>query len=367
MVAAADEHADAMAAFFRRVWRDEASAAQVRASRERMRSNPVRPGEPYPTHLVLAGDDVVAYLSTLPTRFWIRGRVVPGWWAKGLMVLPEYRNGPLGALLVRELAKREPVLGSLAVNPPALRLFQAAGLTRVGPLGNRLIVLRPGNVLRRLDTGALPLDGLAGGIGRMLRIALKPGFRQVAAVGADLGGLALGLLRGDRGRVSAELPEDVDRLWERVRGGMAAGVVRDREHFARRFGAPSEAPYVYVTVAGPNELLGLGVVRAPRSDGDPRLKGIRVAVLSEAIFPLESPESGRRLLACAERAALELGADALLASGTHRAFDRVVARRPTVDVPANVQLLLRVPGIDSLPPIGDWWLTRGDGDADGVF
>jgi hypothetical protein len=288
------------------------------------------------------------------------------------MVLPEYRNGPLGALLVRELAKEVPALGSLAVNPPALRLFAASGLAPVGPLFDRLIVLRPGNVVRRLDPAVLPLDGLGGVLGRAVRLATHRRLRPVAALGGDAVGVALRAVRavraaGGRRDVGPALPDEVDHLWSRTREGIPGGIVRDRWHFLRRYGAPAEVPYVYVTLRRAGALVGLGVVRGPRAAGDPRLAGIRVAVLSEALFDPHAGRDGVGVLAGAEAAARDLDADALLVSGTHQALDRASRVRGAVGLPATVHCLVRLPGSAPLPPAGEWWLTRGDGDADSAF
>lgn len=367
IVAAADSDAEAMAAFFRRTWTPTATAGEVLASRDRQRSNPVSPGEPYPTFLVYAGDEVVAYLTSLPVRFWIGGRVVPGWWAKGLMVLPDHRNGPLGAMLVRELGRQVPVLGSLAVNPPALRLFQSIGLASIGSLINRLIPLRPGRLVRLLDPAALPLDRVGGVVGTAVRLALRPGVRPLAAVGGDLAGLALRLRRGlpGGGPTTVDvLPDGVDELWAEAAAGLAAGVTRDARHFLWQYGARPEAPYSYLAGHEGGRLSGLGVLRAPRAAGDPRLRGLKVAVLSELLVAPGRADRTATMIRGAERIALELGADALLVSGTHGSLAR--ATRGAVPVPANIHLMVRIPDA-TLPPLADWWITRGDGDADSVF
>jgi hypothetical protein len=371
-VPAADEHAEALAAFFRKTWDPAATAERVRANRERTRDNDVTPGQPYPTYLALADGEVVAYLSSLPARFWIDGTALPGWWAKGLMVVPDYRNGPLGALLVREQAKHLPVLGSLAVNAAALRLFTAAGLAEIGPLSNRLIVLRPGRVLRRLDPALLPFDRLGGVLGRAVRLATHRRVRPVAVLGGEAMGAVMrvvGSMRPKAGKCDAgvTLPPDVDRLWGRSLGGLRAGVVRDRVHFARRYGAPAEAPYAYVSVRRAAELVGLAVVRKPRADGDPRLSGIRVAVLSEALFDSRAERDGTAVLSGAAAAARDVDADALLVSGTHDALNRMARACGAVSLPGTVHCLIRVPGHAPLPPGREWWVTRGDGDADTAF
>lgn len=60
------------------------------------------------------------------------------------MVLPEYRNGPIGFLAVKDLAARLPGSTILTVAPVARRLFSAMGYTDLGSVSNFVRVLRPG-------------------------------------------------------------------------------------------------------------------------------------------------------------------------------------------------------------------------------
>ncbi len=369
IVSVRDEDTPALASFFRRTWDPDATEERVAKARAAARLNDICPGLPYPTFAAFAGDEIVGYLSSLPARFWLGGAIIRGWWAKGLMILPEFRNGPLGALLVRQQAKELPVLGSLAVNPPALRLFAASGLTEAAALFNRLLLLRPGNVVRRIDPEALNLSGSARG--RVIEAATSPVFRPLAAAGADAAGAFFRLrhrigARGAVGVVGTDLPPGVDRLWERLRREIVAGMVRDRFHFSERYGDPTSEPYLYVSIGEGSALAGLGVVRAPRVAGDPRLNGIKVAVLSEAVFAPSDQGSARALIALAATAAVDAGADALLVSGTHRALAAAARGLGSVGVPPNVRFLVRVPGA-ALPSGPEWGLTRGDGDADSTF
>ena len=373
VVTATDEHAAAMAGFFRKTWDPSSTGERVlEARRNGAAANPAFPGEVSPTFLAFHGSEVVGYLGSLPVRFWVLGRTVPGYWAKGLMVLPEYRNGPIGPLVVREASKQLPVLGSLAVNPPALRLFAASGLKHVGVLSNRLVPLRAGNIVRRLNPALLPLERMPKLLGVLVAIATRPGLRPIFSIGAGLGGRFLSLVRRAPGRgmawdSGAELPSGVDALWESVRENLSAGVVRDSAHLRWRYGAPANEGYRYVAVRERGRLAGLGVVRAPRAQGDPRLHGIKVAVLSEVIADPSGPRPLRALVSAAEEVAAMMDADALLCSDTHAGLARTLSRYGALSLPANVNFLIRLPGGTQVPPLDQWWLTRGDGDADEVF
>lgn len=372
IVPASDDHASVLADFFRKTWDPHATAASVLASRQRCRDNPVDAGNAYPTYLALVDGAVGAYLTSIPVRFWIGAQEVPGWWGKGLMVLPHLRNGPLGVLLVREQAKALPVLGSLAVNPAALRLFKSSGLQEVGALPNRLLPLRPKRMLALLDGRELPLDGLPALVKTVGDTVAHPVVRPLAGVGAEaVGGVwrAWRALRRPRGysieRVE-HVPADVDGLWEGVRGRIAAGVVRDGLHFRDRYGDPVGPRYDSVALRRDGTLVGYAVLRRPRSEGEPRLGGVRVGVVSEAMFDPDRPRDGLALLAAAEEVSRAAGADALLVSATHNALDGLAKRYGFLSLPANINYLVRLPET-SLPPLHDWWLTRGDGGADDAF
>ena len=63
--------AEALAAFFREVWDQRATAALVStARRQAAAANLAEPGAEVPTTVVLADDRVVGYCSSLPVELW---------------------------------------------------------------------------------------------------------------------------------------------------------------------------------------------------------------------------------------------------------------------------------------------------------
>jgi len=75
------------------------------------------------------------------------------------------------------------------------------------------------------------------------------------------------------------------------------------------------------------------------------------------------------LLSGAEDAARSVGGDALLSSGNAPALRELTRRRAYLPVPGNVHFFVKDgAGRCGLPRELDvWWLTRGDGESDGVF
>jgi GNAT superfamily N-acetyltransferase len=374
VVPLADAHADTLAAFFRAVhWDSDATPDSVRrVRRSTVEDNPFFPGEEAPTILFLVDGRAVGYVASTPILIWSDGRERRAEWVKGLMVLPEYRNGPIGFLLVKELLHQLACPLSLAVTNPTRRLLEAFGLTNVGLLPNYLRLLDPGSVLKKLDPQALG-PSLPSWIIRAIQFAQKTGLAALggACVG---GGIGLKVILTSLGTRSLEvsssdtLPESsqLDRLWEMARRNIAVAPVRDGRYFPWRYG--KFQGYRAVMVHEKDELVGIALVRAPRDGGDPRLHGIRVALLAELLFPPERPDVAAAALQGAQGVARALEAEALLSSASHSAVRTALARQGYLPIPGNLRFFFADSGHYGLPrDLANWWLTRGDNNADQLF
>jgi hypothetical protein len=114
-------------------------------------------------------------------------------------------------------------------------------------------------------------------------------------------------------------------------------------------------------------LAGLAIVRAPREAGDQRLRGIRVATLSDLLFDPADEKSGLALLGAVEQTARRLDADALLASSSAASAVRLFRRQWYLPFGGTIHLLFRATGESGAafgPTVQDWWLQRGDGGSD---
>jgi ribosomal protein S18 acetylase RimI-like enzyme len=368
------EHVDALTSLIREAWDPEATTSSVAAARDlAARSNPVAPNEPPPTFLLLSGAEAVGHVTSYPIRLWDGAIERPAHWLKGLMVLPRHRNGPVGFLVLREALRH---LGAgdtaaLVVEPAAIRLFTALGFVDMGLLANRVKLLRPGTALRRLDFDALGWRETRPRLALALRMLKAPGAAAVAGAFVALGTKAWSVIAGGTARgfrvadVDSVDPAETNALWCSVRRGVRTAPARDAHYLGRRYGGGD--PYRFVTARRDGRLAGVAVVRRHRAEGDARLRGIRVATLSDVLFGDEN--AGVALLAGAERTASRMGADALLCSASHKAVNDALQRRGFIEAPPNVHLVVRqAPGA---PPLSDrldqWWLTRGDSDADEVF
>jgi GNAT superfamily N-acetyltransferase len=372
VVRVTEEHVGLLAEFFRAVWDPEAEPeAVLQARREDARTNPAARGVPSPTFIVVAGGRAVGFVTTIPGRVWANGREWQGFWLKGLMVLPEFRNGPVGFLLLKEAVRQlEGVLFGMVVAPAARKLFQALGFADVGVVRQRLAPLDGSTIAHRLDLEALGIRGLPGWFPRVLSAARRTGLDRLSgwAAGATrrlwagVGSLESRGLSLATERAGWEIPEG-DQLWATMRQEIDAGAVRDGAYLRWRYQGPD---YELVTVRRGGRLVAIAAVKRPREEPDSRLRGIRVATLSDLVYDPNDQAAGLGGLVAAERAARAMGAHALLGGATAEAVHRLMARRAYLPVPANLHFVLRGPADSGLPTTLDrWWVTRGDGESDG--
>jgi GNAT superfamily N-acetyltransferase len=380
VVRVSDHHVASLAEFFRAVWDPAATTERVRQARvAAAESNPASPGQAIPTFLFLSDGRALGHLTTIPVRLWSHEGEHPAHFLKGLMVLPEHRNGPIGSSLVKEAVRHLGCALAIAVQPAAWKLCMALGFVHLGVMSNHLRVLRPARVLR-LDLETLGLSGLPPWLPRAARLVRR------RAVGAVLGAGAAAVMRvwtaAARARTlgltvssadPAPDPAELDGLWRLARGSMAAASVRDARYVRWRYGGGDgpgdDAPYGFVTVRERSALVGLAVVRRPNRQGDRRLGGLRVATLSDVLFSTDRTDVGLAALAGAETLARRFESDALLCSASHSRLRALLPLQAYVPVPGNLHVLARDPqGACGLPArLSDWWLTRGDGDGDEVF
>src|SRR4029453_14058718 len=183
---AAEVAAEALAAFFREGWDQTATAEFVSTARRQAAASKLAgPGAEGATPVVLADDRVVGYCSSLPVQLWDGSVSHPGYWVKGLMVLPEYGNGPMGYWVLKELVGQLRRSVVLTVAPASVRLFEALGYANLGVVPNYLSILRPRRLASRAPVASLE-HRLPAVVVRAVRLAARSGL-------AGVGGGAVGL------------------------------------------------------------------------------------------------------------------------------------------------------------------------------
>jgi hypothetical protein len=367
-----------LAEFIRRVWDPGATGESVLAARaEGAARNVAEPGVAPPTWIALQAGKALGYVTTIPTRLWDGQREWPAYWMKGLMVLPEFRSGPIGYLVLKAAVASLPRSGGLAVASPARRLFEALGYRDLGAVPNWVRPIAPHRILARVNLADLGLSHLPGWVEPVLRFARRTGL---GTVGGVAGGAALRATAWAR-RFPAgatdggsfdptTAAEEIEGLWQAARGLYHSAVVRNGFYLLHRYGSEAGSPYVWLAVRNRGALAGVAILRRPRSEGDERLKGIRVATLADVLFRPDRPNDGLALLGAVERAARDFGADAILAMASAPALGSLLGRQWYLPLSGNVHFLFRDVAGEG-PAFGqslaEWWLARGDGQADEVF
>jgi hypothetical protein len=295
------------------------------------------------------------------------------------MVLPEYQGGPIGYAVLREAARHLPRSAALTVAPAARRLFGALGFKDLGAVPNFVRVLRGGRMAARIDLAALGIERGPVLLRRILPFAQRAGFAWLGGgiLGAALRGrAAIGRISATGfGPVAAGFPDggELDGLWTDHRESLRAGAVRDGRELAFRYGASAGEDarrYHVASIRRKGRLAGVAVVREPRREGDPRLKGIALASLSDLWFDPRDPKAGLVTLGAAEATARRLGADALLCSTGHAHLRALLGRQGYLETSGNMHLLLRdVTETAAGWPLAldQWWVSRGDARSDDVF
>ena len=370
IVLATDEHTTLTRAFFREVWPGDGDTSAPDQPLSAAASSVSAPARSL-SSLAILDERVIGYLGTIPLRFWNGELEQSGYWFKGFMVLPEFRNGPIGYALVKELSRHVPIGFVITVQPASWRLFKAIGLTHVGALENRLRLLRPARVFRQIDFERLGLSPRFRPVSRIVSVAQRVGVAGIA--GGLVGGVlnALSALRSPSGRgiriavVDQIDPQEYDALWSRNRSRFSFAQVRDGEYAERRF--IRGGGYSVVEAREGGALVGFGAVRRPRPEGDERLGGLVVAPMSDLFTAPDRPDVASAILACAERTAMSGGADALMCSASHPFLLSALSARAYLRVPPTLQFLARVGKGKNTGLLRDWWLTRADGNADEGF
>jgi hypothetical protein len=368
-----DHHALLLADFFRQTWNPTSTPEAVSASRQIAAArNPCEPGKAPPTFAAIMGDRIVGYCSSIPLRLWHRGVDRTAYWAKGLMVLPEFQGGPIGYHVLSALTKSQPLMAAVTVAPASRRLFAALGYHDHGAIPNLVRPTQFRMAARQLRPTSLELSPSAKLLGSAAEVMRAAGVSySVGAVADAVGALIWRCPVGAHTAVSVEralVEAEVDQLWSSVREDCAAGPVRDGRAWGERYSSGSPGDYSFVTLRTGGRLEGVAVLRSLNPVADPRLAGVRMASVSDLLIHPDNPNFGA-LLAGAEREAARIGAGAVILTASNRIMIEQARRRGYWQRAGNIHFFLRSPErqSDQSIELERWWLCRGDGESDSTF
>jgi predicted N-acetyltransferase YhbS len=365
------EHAEGLAAFYRRVWDPAATAASVLEGRANViAANPAASDGRIHTVLAILDGEVIGHFTSYPERLRIGGAERGVAWTAGFHVLPEHRSGPIGVMLAKEMGRVAPNSMCSTVLDAPLRIFTAMGWRHVGTVPNYVYFTRPSEVLRRLppelmgQSGArrfvlssLQRSGMAGLCGGLVGLMLR----------ARTAGLGRSFVQTRTVTKVADWVSraEADALWARCAEDVAAGLVRDGARVCYRF---RDERYVLIEARRAGALVGWIVLRRPEEGGSDRLGGVRVAPVSDLMFDPSDLGVCASLLRAAIRYARGGFADALVVSTPHTPTIQMARRLGFLSMAGNLHLVVHASLLaDATPNFEEWWHARGDGDADQSF
>lgn len=371
-----EKDAPALRSFYRTAW--NSSGAENEPDEDAAAGSDSRPfpvGFPPPLVGVYSGERIIGHLGSIPTEFWDGQRNVGGHWLKGLMVLEQFRNGPFGYLLVKEMLKHVSLAAVMTVAPAARRLFEACGFKGFGTVPNYVAVIHPRKVLQAVDVARLGLASLPKFMQLLLRV-IKWG--PIAWIAGTAGAAGLWLLDGAnrlmclglRTRIQGNPPPaaEIEPLWLRLRERLALAPSRSGAYIEWRYARGNPGRYQFIEVRRRDELAGLVVVRRPERIDDPRLAGLRVGLIVDLIVDPADTAAVTAAFLAARKWARKAACDAVLLTISHLGVGRLVKRLGFVKIPGNVHFMLRVPpgAIDAPQGMERSWMTRGDAWGDDI-
>lgn len=371
IIEANDSHAEILADFYRKTWNPEATAEEVLASRRiAATGNVSEPGVVPPTFIAVQDDQVLGYCSSLPLRLSDGHDEHPAYWAKGLMVLPEFRSGPIGFAVLKELVRSRDLVAAVTVAEGSKRLFGALGFHDFGAIPNWIRPTRFRLAASQFRPQLLDLPPKWRALASMLELARKTG--ATPAVGALVDTLAKVSRRASGpGTVVEQVRElgeaELNGLWSRVRQHVGAGPVRDFAAWSERY-LQNGLPYIALAHKTDGKLDGVLLLRIPRADPDPRAAGLRFASISDLLVD-PAGAGARSLLLAAEMVAAAHGAGAVIITASNRRLQSTVQGAGYIRRAGNIHFFLKAEK-DTAPwpsVMEDWWLLRGDGESDGSF
>lgn len=335
-------------------------------------------GQRPPTFLFVKGDRVVGHVTTIPVRLAVGAETIAAHWIVGFMVLPEYRNGLVGPLLIKEVNRVLDCALSLHVEPPVLRILTGLRWIHKGVLPQYLRILNARQVVTQLQLSGLravtpdtekwtSLLSL-----RWAEKALRFIGGCLLALGQATWAVAASVLRrkGTAGKIVEEhfFDHSYDELWKAVGGQFGAGAVRDRAYLHGRFGRHM-GRYRVLACRQEGMLIGYCIVTSKVFHDDARMGNMKIGTIVDCLFHPGDPSTLQSMVEAACRVFRQEGIHAMFCTASHAAVRKALVARGFLKIPGNLNFACHAKAVPSLAtiPLDAWHLMRGDSDADQNF
>lgn len=363
--------AESLDRFIQRTW----PGHRVSKDSSGLRTLPPQPRAP--TFLFLKREEVLGHITTLPVRLHCGSRVVPAHWLVGFMVLPEFRNRPIGPLLVRKVNQTLDLAMTLHVEESVLKIFLGLGWTHVGVIPNHIRVLNAGRVLENIQAGELTFLRKYHMASNFIRPILSHSFtRALAAMSCSA---ACGLLAtftvpfrpaAACSKVMREHGFDgsYDALWQRVGRKFDALIVRDLCYLESRYGQRMDR-YRLLAYRDQGELRGYCILKIKQFSNDLRMGNLCAATLVDCLFDPDDLSVLQSLFTASVRQCRSEQVDVVICTASHSTVRELLSINGFLKIAGNLNFACRDSkgSIGQTPELASWHLMRGDSDADQNF
>lgn len=372
-----DSLAETFEEFCRTVWprasRDPAESHKPSSS-EIAPVDRARPDAPI--FLFLKNEKAIGHVATIPVKVSTEAGIAGAHWIVGFMVLPEYRNGIVGPLLIKEVNRALNCALSLHVETSVLRILTGLKWIHVGVLPQYLRVVNANEFVRNLSLSLKTrLDGERWGttLRSLVDSALAQWLTAASLTAAQrLWILLASIVKPGRGpeKVVEEqhFDESYTDLWRSVSKRLKASLVRDQDALRSRFDRTMDR-YRVLACRHEDKLLGYCILKIKMFSNDQRLGNMKVGTIVDCLFNPDTPATLQALLSHAMEVFQKAGVHAVLCTASLREVRRGLLASGFFRIPGNLNFAFHARESTSLSqvPLEQWHLMRGDSDADQNF
>jgi len=306
------------------------------------RRNPAIGTEP-PYLVVREGPTLIAACPITPVRVTVHGHEVPGTWSAGPLVVSERQRQGLGGALLRAWDRGTGV--ALGAG------FSAATRQRLDELRWPRAVALP-CLVKPISRRALRRPTWPVTANRLVSALSLPVVKFVSR---------LQPLKEEMQAVR-RFDADVDQLWEAVAPSLGLAVRRDARYLNWKFIEPPHVRYHAAVLRRDDKVAGYVIYRHLREPQG------RVTQIVDLLALPSDEHAIATLTRWVDREAKLEDSDKIRCYVTHAAFRRVLRRNGFFVVKSDIDLIVKVNGVDV--PKGfyqsgdDWHITLGDGALD---
>lgn len=306
------------------------------------RRNPSIGTEP-PYLVVREGPTLIAACPITPVRVTVHGHEVPGTWSAGPLVVSERQRQGLGGALLRAWDRSTGV--ALGAG------FSAATRQRLDELRWPRAVALP-CLVKPISRRALRRPTWPVAANRLVSALSLPVVKFVSR---------LQPLKEEMQAVR-RFDADVDQLWEAVAPSLGLAVRRDARYLNWKFIEPPHVRYHAAVLRRDDQVAGYVIYRHLREPQG------RVTQIVDLLALPSDEHAIATLTRWVDREAKLEDSDKIRCYSTHAAFRRVLRRNGFFVVKSDIDLIVKVNGVDV--PKGfyqscdDWHITLGDGALD---